>query len=120
MAKTTIIAPNLETPAPGTRDATGSGRLPDTLVFEQLHRLAVCAAIGAGLWTYGLVMDTIVRPLTVGARIPTPSVSVELVAIVASLLMFFYVRCASHAPERKAEPGLGSDVRNAGGWPVVT
>ncbi len=26
----------------------------------------MCAAVGAGLWTYGLVMDTIVRPLTVG------------------------------------------------------
>ena len=78
-----------------TRDAgaaTASGAdghrsgLPDALVSEQVQRLAVCTAVGAGLWTYGLVMDTIVRPLTVG---DSPSrrrtSSIELVAIVASL-----------------------------------
>src|SRR5262249_16792794 len=101
-----LVAPRLDTPAPGTAARTASEQLPRTLVSEHVNRLGVCCAIGAGLWTYGLVMDTVVRPLTVGARIPTPSVSVELVAIVASLLMFFYVRFASHAPERKADAGL--------------
>src|SRR5262249_14196609 len=106
MAKTTIIAPNLETPPPGTRDATGSGRLPDTLVLEQLHRLTVCAAVGAGLWTYGLVMDTIVRPLTVETVIMRPNLIIELVAILTSALMFMYVRCSKQDPQTKADMGL--------------
>jgi serine/threonine-protein kinase len=103
----------LDTPAPRPAGGTAPPALPHTLVSEHVDRLAVCAAIGAGLWAYGLVMDTIVRPLTVGAAIPAPSVTVEIVAIAASLMMFVYVRFASHAPERKADAGLVYVVLNA-------
>src|SRR4029079_15258034 len=77
------------------------------------RRLAVCAAIGAGLWTYGVAMDTVVRPWTVGASIPRPSVVVELAAIAASALMFLYVRYFSASADRKATAGLSYIVVNA-------
>jgi eukaryotic-like serine/threonine-protein kinase len=106
------IAPRFDTPAPEAATRT-SDQLPQTLVSEHVSRLAVSAVIGAGLWTYGLVMDTIVRPLTVAAAIPAPSVVVAILSIAVSLLMFFYVRFASHAAERKADAGLVYVVLNA-------
>ncbi|HKB10982.1 MAG TPA: hypothetical protein VKD69_10020, partial [Vicinamibacterales bacterium] len=111
MASTKFVAPRFETPARAGAAATDA--LPRTLVSEHVNRLAVCAAIGAGLWTYGLAMDTIVRPLTVHTAIPAPSVIVEAAAIAASLAMFFYVRFATHAPEWKADAGLVYVVLNA-------
>ena len=113
MMTTRLIAPRLDTPAPGAAGRSTSLQLPRTLVSEHIDRLAVAAAIGAGLWSYGLVMDTIVRPWTVGTPIPAASVIVELVSIAASLLMFLYVRHVAHAPERKADTGLAYVVLNA-------
>jgi eukaryotic-like serine/threonine-protein kinase len=113
MAKMTLIAPNLETPPPDAREATGSGRLPDSLVSEQLHRLTVSAAVGAGLWTYGLVMDTIVRPLTVETVVMRPNVIIEVLAILTSALMFLYVRSSQQDPRTKADMGLAYFVLNA-------
>jgi eukaryotic-like serine/threonine-protein kinase len=113
MPTTKFVAPRFDTPAPDGAVGTATSALPRTLVSEHVNRLAVCAVIGAGLWTYGLVMDTVVRPLTVGVAIPIPSVAVAVAAIAASLVLFFYVRFASHGPERKADAGLGYVVLNA-------
>jgi len=113
MAKPELVAPQLDTPAPGTSDRTTSLGLPDALVTEQIRRLAVCAAVGAGLWTYGLAMDTFVRPLTIRASVPMSIITIELVAIAASLVMFAYVRYAPHSHERKTDAGLLYVVLNA-------
>jgi hypothetical protein len=53
-----LIAPRTPTPSPDGRDETGMSRLPEELLSEQVRRLAVFAAVGGGLWTYGLVMDS--------------------------------------------------------------
>jgi eukaryotic-like serine/threonine-protein kinase len=82
------------------------GVLPETLLSEQVQRVAVATVVGAGLWTYGLLMDAIVRPLTVIAAAQWTSIGIELVAIATSCAMFLYVRYASHAPRRKADAML--------------
>ena len=51
MTKHRLIEPRVRTDAPETREQTASSRLPDVLVSEQVQRLAVCTAVGAGLWT---------------------------------------------------------------------
>ena len=112
MANPQLLRPRLDTPAPETSDRT-SQRLPDALLSDQIRRLAISAAVGAGLWAYGLVMDTLVRPLTVGVPVASFSVGVEIAAIAASLLMFGYVRYAPAAPDRKAIGGLVYFVLNA-------
>src|SRR3954453_11876779 len=118
MAAKHYLEPDRDTPAPGTAwDAPDA--LPHTLLSEHLQRLAVCAAIGAGLWTYGVVMDTLVRPLTVGLPVATPSVVVELISVAASLAMFFYARYGSHDADRKADAGLAYVVLNAAGVAVI-
>jgi hypothetical protein len=113
MTKHKLVEPRLDTPSPDASSATGSFGLPDALVSEHVQRLAVCAAIGAGLWTYGLVMDTIIRPLTLSIRIPQSNVILDIAAIVLSLAMFAYVRFSSHSHERKADAGLVYFVLNA-------
>jgi serine/threonine-protein kinase len=107
-----VIEPRVRTEAPGLRDQTSS-RLPDALVSEQVQRLAVSSAVGAGLWTYGLAMDTIVRPLTWGTVVPQTTVAIEMLAIAISGLMFLYVRYASHPPRTKCDTGLFYLVLNA-------
>src|SRR4029453_4166900 len=113
MTKHKLVEPRLDTPSPDASSATGSFGLPAALVSEHVQRLAVCAAIGAGLWTYGLVMDTIIRPLTLSIRIPQSNVILDIVAIVTSLAMFASVRFSSHSHERKADAGLVYFVLNA-------
>ena len=71
------------------------------------------------MWTYGLLMDSTIRPLWVGAAVPSSSILVEILAIVVSLIMFAYVRYAAHAPERKADAGLVYFVLNAVGVALI-
>jgi serine/threonine-protein kinase len=117
MAKPKRIERQLHTPAP--HSGTGSGRLPEGVISEHVRRLAVCAAVGAGLWTYGLVMDWLIRPVYVGIPLSVASIVVELVAIAASLMMFKYARCTRHTQERKIDAGLLYFVLNAAFVAVV-
>ena len=56
--------------------------MPDALLSEQVQRLAVCTAVGAGLWTYGLVMDAHRPPgARVGADGRLRDVVIEIAAI---------------------------------------
>jgi len=114
MATHKLVEPQLATPSPDATNRTGSRGLPAALVSEHVQRLAVAAAIGAGLWTYGLVMDTVIRPLTVSVQIPRANVVIDAMAIVVSLLMFAYVRFSNDSPDRKADAGLVYFVLNAG------
>ena len=110
-----VIRPRLQTPSAGPRETTGFGRLPDDLLSEQVRRLAMCAAVGAALWSYGLVMDFFVAPLTVARVAPAATVVIEIIAIVISIAMFLYVRYASHASHIKTDAGLAYVVLNAVG-----
>jgi eukaryotic-like serine/threonine-protein kinase len=113
MAKHRLIEPRTQTPPPDARERTGSHKLPASLLTEQVQRVAVSTAVGAGLWAYGLAMDTLVRPLTIGTPVPMTSVAIELVAIAISGLMFLYVHYSSHEPQTKADAGLFYFVANA-------
>jgi serine/threonine-protein kinase len=113
MAKQNLLQPRFDTPSPEATDQTTPHPLPDALVGDGLRRLAVCAAVGAGLWTYGVVMETIVRPLTVAAPVVPAIIGLEIIAIAVSALMFLYVRYAPDTLERKTGAGLAYFVVNA-------
>ena len=112
MSKPKLVERRPETPAPEATDRSVSG-LPDTLVCEQIQRVAVCAAIGAGMWTYGIAMDTLVRPLTLSVPIPLVTVVIEILSMAMSVAMFLYVRSSPHCHARKADAGLRFFVLNA-------
>jgi serine/threonine protein kinase len=110
-----VIRPRTETPMPGSRQRTALGRLPDDVMSEQVQRLAVFSAIGAGLWTFGLVMDHIVTPMTVAAFVPRVNGPIEIAGIVTSLALLAYVRLANHSAQTKTEVGLYYMIANAVG-----
>ena len=107
-----VIAPRDSQPA---RSALTTGGLPEELLDEQVRRLRLCAAVAMGLWTFGLVMDTFVRPGTVGTPLFVSTVVIEAVAIVVSGLLFAYLRFTTHAPRIQAHAGLAFMVLNAMG-----
>jgi eukaryotic-like serine/threonine-protein kinase len=109
MPKPKRIERRPDTPAP----QTGSQRLPEGVISEHVRRLTVCAAVGAALWTYGLVMDGLIRPVYVAIPLSPASIVIELVAIAASLMMFRYTRCTKHPQEGKIDAGLMYFVLNA-------
>jgi tRNA A-37 threonylcarbamoyl transferase component Bud32 len=113
MSRTRIIEPRVRTQSSESGLDTAAGRLPDALVSDQVQRLAVCTLVGFGLWTYGLTMDTIVRPLTVAPVIPRLNLVVEALSIALSAAMFLYVRYAPHTPSTKTDAGLVYFVLNA-------
>jgi serine/threonine-protein kinase len=112
-----VVAPRVPTPAPGVRDTRRTtGRLPDELVSEQVRRLATFSAVIAGLWGYGLAMDTFVLRLVIpGTPFNAIAIGVELAAIAVSIAMFLYTRYAPSEPDTKAAVGLVYMVLNAVG-----
>ena len=106
------IEPRVATPAPGGCATTSFG-LPDDLIAEQLQRLAVFVAVAAGLWTYGLVMDSIVTPLTSPTPFSPMTTAIESFAIVGAVAMFAYVKRSNHPLEVKSDAGLVYMVLNA-------
>jgi len=106
------IEPRMQTPAPGVRESTpATGRLPDDLLSEQAQRLALFGAVGAGLWTIGLIMDRLIlfSPAFSTAGPPFPMWKarlIEILGLLASVAMFLYARYSHHTPQTKTEVGL--------------
>ncbi len=107
-----VIAPRA---AETARRPVTTGGLPEDLLNEHVRRLRLCAAVGTGLWTFGLVMDHVVIPRTVGTIAPLSTGVIELVAIAASALLFAYLQFTSHTLRVKAHAGLVYMVINAVG-----
>jgi eukaryotic-like serine/threonine-protein kinase len=106
------LEPRAQTPAPGARESTTTGRLPDDLLSEQAQRLALFGAVVAGLWGLGMMVDKlvpIVSPSFSYADLPFPiwkARVVEILGLLASVAMFVYARYSPHKPETKSEVGL--------------
>jgi eukaryotic-like serine/threonine-protein kinase len=112
-----ILVPRVQTPAPGAPDGRHiTGRPPDEMMSEQVRRLALCALIGAGLWSFGAVINTFLTPLTAKrAATSWMAVPVDVAGILTSLLMYAYARYSSHAAGTKINVGLGYMVACAAG-----
>ena len=82
-SKNKIIQPRDETPLPARPPAASrDARLPDDLLSEHVQRVAIAGAVGAGLWLFGLVMDAIVFPLTVGhQRRRTLTITIDILGV---------------------------------------
>ena len=96
--------------------ATATGRMPDELVDDQIRRLALFSVVGAGLWTFGLVLNLVLLPSVVAAAVPSRvAFVIELSGVLSSLLMFSYVKLVAHSPEVKRSVGLVYFVLSAFG-----
>jgi serine/threonine protein kinase len=111
-----VMAPRAPTAVPG---APGAGRLtsrlPDDLLAEQIQRLAVFSAVVAGLWAFGLAMDTVIVPGLLGFRAPRFAVIIETCGVAVSVAMYLYFARAHQDCDTKAGVGLGFMIANAFG-----
>jgi serine/threonine-protein kinase len=108
-----ILAKQCEPPASESGTIRSTSRLPSSLLSEQVRRLAICAAVGGGLWAYGMVMDAVARPLTLGTDIPLHNVVIEAALIVVSGLMLLYVRFSRQPAQTKVDVSLLYFIANA-------
>jgi hypothetical protein len=111
-----LIAPRQPSPSSRARDSGRlTDRLPDDVLREQVRRFALFTGVGGGLWTVGLVMDTVLFPATLGAAVRWRAVVVEVAAIAFSIFMFLYVRYCKKTPQGKIDLGLAYMLVNAAG-----
>jgi eukaryotic-like serine/threonine-protein kinase len=113
-----VMAPRPPTPVPDTPGRMTS-RLPDDLLAEQVERLAAFSGVIAGLWTFGIVMDTVLVPLILRIQPPRWDIPLEISGIAISAAMYWYVRRANHPHEIKVMAGLGYMIANAVGVAVL-
>lgn len=104
------LVPKLTPPAPGSR---GTGALPSDVVSEQAKRIVLFAGVAAFFWSFGLSMDAVVLPATVGARAPFAALAVEVVAVVVMIGVFLYLRFAHVMPHAQCAAGLWVMLLNA-------
>ncbi len=111
------VAPRLPTPLPRGDTARTTTRLPDELVADQVRRLTYFCVVAASLWTFALVMDAVIVPLSGAPAAPNNAFgfAVEAAQIVMAWLMLAYLRWSNHAPATKTDVGLVYMLANAAG-----
>jgi eukaryotic-like serine/threonine-protein kinase len=106
------LEPRIKTPAPGAL-TSGTDRLPDDLLSEQVKRVALLAAVGGGMWSIALAMHALILPATFAEQVPRQSVMVEIFATLVSALLFVYMRYSRHSDQVKTDVGLGYMIFSA-------
>ena len=102
-----LVAPRASTTGPSQGNGT-TPPLPSDLLSEQIERLVLFSAVGAGLWTFGIVLDRFVLPqLPGGMSYPAWKANfIEGLGLVVSIAMFLYARYSRHSALVKKEVGL--------------
>jgi serine/threonine-protein kinase len=110
-----VIARQPATPSLRSQTTTGAtGRLPEEVLSEQVRRLALFGAVGAGLWTFGLVMDFVFLRIAATTYVPSRIVeTIEVVGVIAGIAMFVYARRVDHPPQTKMDVAIGYMLLNA-------
>jgi tRNA A-37 threonylcarbamoyl transferase component Bud32 len=115
-----VIARRAGTPVPDLRTTRSRWQMPADLMSEQVQRLAVFAGVGAGLWTFGLVMDLVFLRIANTTYRPSALVTViEVLGIVSGLAMFAYVKHVPHDHDLKANAGFAYMLVNALGVALI-
>jgi eukaryotic-like serine/threonine-protein kinase len=114
-----ILQPRTRTPAPGDSQLRMITRVPDEVLSEQVQRFGVFTLVGAGLWTFGLVMDMVIIPRVFGVLPPHGAWGVHVAAIAVSLLAYAHTRYAKSTAQTKVDAGLWYLLFNAAAVSVM-
>ena len=114
-----VLAPRLDTPSDTGESRRSASRLPDELASEQVERLALFAAITAGLWALGLFMDVVMAPLTWNTQISVRAVTLELCGMAVSAWMYWYARYCTCPHQNKTDVSLVFLVLNGVGVAIL-
>jgi tRNA A-37 threonylcarbamoyl transferase component Bud32 len=104
-----VVVPKL-TPPPSRGSSAG---LPADLLSEQARRIVLFSGVSAFMWTFGLTMDTLVLPATLGVEAPASAVLLEGFAAVVTLLVFLFLRFGHVHTSAKCTAGMWVLVLNA-------
>ena len=91
---------------------TGSA-LPDDVAAEQVQRLSAFALVAGGLWAMGLVMDSVVFPLALGATVPRAALVIEALGIAGAIATYTWVRYSHQSLHVKSDAGPWLMMLNA-------
>src|SRR5918993_1005566 len=105
-----FVAPQLSTPSPAT---PGSAGLPEDVLSEQARRIVLFSGVAAFMWSFGLVMDAVVLPATVGKQ-PSPAGLVfDASAAAITLAVFLFIRFVHLHTHTKCLAGIWVMLLNA-------
>ena len=104
-----VVVPKL-TPPPSRGSSAG---LPADILSEQARRIVLFSGVSAFMWTFGLTMDTLVLPATIGVEAPASAVLLEGFAAVVTLLVFLFLRFGHVHTSTKCTAGMWVLVVNA-------
>ena len=68
-----LVAPRQATPVTPVSSRSGS-HLPTDIITDQVDRLRLFSVVSGGLWSVGLLMDTVIGPRLVGVPISTAAI----------------------------------------------
>lgn len=105
-----VIAPRISTAPP---DSRGSSGLPDDILTEQARRIVLFSGVAAFMWCFGLVMDGVVLPATIGFQPPPAALALEAVAAAVTLGVFLFVRFVHLHTHTKCLAGVWVMLLNA-------
>ena len=99
--KHAVVAPRHATPVPGSSSGGRSSlHLPDDVVDEQVRRVWLFSGVSAFMWAFGMTMDGLVFPATLGVSVPRTHLIVDGIATVSALAIFLALRFAPISNKR--------------------
>ena len=75
-----VVAPRL-TPPPSSSASGRSVLLPADMVDEQVRRVSLFTAVSAFMWGFGMLMDGVVFPASLGATVPAVVMLLDGIAV---------------------------------------
>jgi eukaryotic-like serine/threonine-protein kinase len=111
--KQPVVVPKLTPPAPDSRGSAGSAGLPTDVVSEHARRVMLFSGVSAFMWTFGLTMDGLVLPVTIGVQKATIGLVLEGVSAVVTIAVFLFLRRVHMTPHAKCNASMWVLVLNA-------
>jgi tRNA A-37 threonylcarbamoyl transferase component Bud32 len=109
-----VLARRQETSTSDLRDTGRATRLPTELLTEQAARLTVFTTVGAVLWSFALLLDVVLLPaLSETWARNWRIIPLEIVGVVGSTVIRWYLRRADTSAEHKGPVGIGVMLMNA-------
>jgi serine/threonine-protein kinase len=105
-----VIVPKLTPPPPGS---SGSAALPADIVSEQARRIVLFSGVSAFMWCFGLTMEAVVLPATVGVRPPRAGLITDAVGAAVMVAVFLHMRFGHVMPHAKCAAGVWVMLLNA-------
>ena len=105
-----VVAPRLSTAVP---DSRGSNALPEDILQEQARRIVLFSAVAAFMWSFGLAMDGVILPATVGFQPAPAGLLLDAIGAAVTLATFLFVRFFHLHTHTKCRVGIWVMLLNA-------